>query len=312
MAEIVVLRAGPLLTVQDLGRPAQRRAGISPGGALDQHAARIANLLVGNADDAALLEITLGPVRLRFADTRVVACCGAADGISSGKPLLMKPGEVLELRAPARGCRSWLAIAGGIDVPPVLGSRSTDLRGGFGGFHGRALRDGDELPLGQPSRHLISDDKEVAWSSPTAWAQPAAAPPVLRVVPGSERDDFGSEFSRETFRVTALADRMGARLEGAKISRNSERELLSEAVAPGTIQIAHDGQPILLLGDCQTLGGYPKIAHVITVDLPRAAQLRPNDTVRFQSVTTEDAEALFAERELDLARFRVGLQLLRP
>jgi antagonist of KipI len=135
------------------------------------------------------------------------------------------------------------------------------------------------------------------------------------VVPGADWDEFSSvaqsDFCHRRFTVSAQADRMGARLEGAKLPRKDETELLSEAVAPGTIQVAHDQLPILLLGDCQTIGGYPKIAHVITVDLPGAAQLRPNDSVRFQLVPLAEAHELFAAREKDLARFRIGLQLRR-
>ncbi len=308
MGKVTILRTGPLLTVQDLGRPAQRRAGISPGGALDLHAARVANLLVGNPEDAAVLELTLGPVRLRFSDDRVIAICGAADGVSLGKPLRLARGAVLDMQAPARGCRSWLAIGGGIDVPIVLGSRSTDLRASFGGSGGHVLRDGDELSLGPAT---LKENPDATWSAPAAWARPAVAHPILRVIPGAERDEFGPEFFGATYTMTALADRMGARLKGAEVPRKSKRELLSEAVTPGTIQIANDGQPILLLGDCQTLGGYPKIAHVITVDLPLAAQLRPNDTVRFRAIEPAVAALLYAERALDLARFRVGLQLRR-
>jgi antagonist of KipI len=137
--------------------------------------------------------------------------------------------------------------------------------------------------------------------------------PVLRVVRGSEWDEFVREAQKsllkEFFTVSGKADRMGARLEGAALRRTNRWELPSEAVAPGTVQVAHDGQPIVLLGDCQTIGGYPKIAHVITVDLPRAAQLRPNDTVRFQEVTAAEASALFAAREKDLQWFRAGLSL---
>ena len=153
------------------------------------------------------------------------------------------------------------------------------------------------------------------WSAPVEWAQTATGGAVLRVVEGSEWDEFVPEaqaaFWGEPFKVTAKADRMGARLEGAELKRTNQWELPSEAVAPGAVQVAHDGQPIVLLGDCQTVGGYPKIAHVITVDLPKAAQLRPNDTVRFEEVTLAEAGTLFTERENDLRRFRVGLALRR-
>ncbi len=313
MGKITVLRAGPLTTVQDLGRPQHRRAGIAPGGALDLHAARIANLLVGNAEESAVLEVTFGPVRLNFADERIVACCGADIHDSLGRPIRIAPNEVLQLRAPRQGSRGWIAISGGIDLPLVLGSRATDLRGRFGGLDGRALRDGDELPLGQPLSHPDFTGRIASWGAPAEWARTASGHSVLRVVHGSEWEDFTvaakAAFLDKSYVVTAEADRMGARLKGAALPRNTEAEMLSEAVVPGTIQVANDGQPILLLGDCQTIGGYPKIAHVITVDLPLAAQLRPNDSVRFQAVSLRDAEELFRARAADLARFRAGLQL---
>ncbi len=310
MGSVTVLRAGPLLTVQDLGRPQQRRAGISPGGALDLLAARVANLVVGNVEGAAVFEITLGPSRFAFTDETVVALCGADLGVASGKPIRVLPNEPLALAAPERGCRAWLAISGGLDIPEVLGSRSTDLRGKFGGWEGRALRDGDEIPLNDNYLNPGS-----GWCAPNEWARPASPHPVLRVVRGAEWEAFTADaraaFFEQSFTVSAQADRMGARLVGEKLARIREVELTSEAVAPGTIQVANDQQPILLLGDCQTLGGYPKIAHVITVDLPVAAQLRPTDTVRFQLVTLEKAQTLFVAREKDLARFRIGLQLRR-
>jgi antagonist of KipI len=316
MQKVTVLRAGPLLTIQDLGRPQHRSAGISPGGALDAHAARVANLLVGNAEDAALFEITLGQARFRFSDERVVACCGAEIGIPLGKPLRISPNESFEVTAPKRGCRSWLAISGGLDVPEVLGSCSTDLRGKFGGWQGRSLRDGDEIPLRSATAAERFTGAHADWSAPNEWAQTAAPHPILRVVAGAEWNSFTAEAQRRfhgaSFTVSAQADRMGARLEGPKLAREDDMELISEAVAPGTVQVTNDRQPILLLGDCQTIGGYPKIAHVITVDLPLAAQLRPNDSVRFHLVTLAEAHELFVARETELARFRIGLQLLTP
>lgn len=319
MGEIEILRAGPLTTVQDLGRPNFRREGISPGGALDSHAARIANLLVGNRDDAAVLEITYGPFRACISDERIIAWCGATLGekeFSPGRPIRISANEELNFAAPARGCRRWLAISGGIDSPLVLGSRATDLRGGFGGLDGRAVRDGDRLPLGESVELAHFSESRASWSAPNEWSQTAPAHPVLRLVVGSEWDAFTraarAALAEETYLVHADSDRMGARLTGALLPRKKKTEMISEAVAPGTIQVPDGAQPILLLGDCQTLGGYPKIAHVITVDLPVAAQLRPNDRVRFQIVSLESARELFLSRQNDLERFRAGLQLRLP
>ncbi len=313
MGKITVLRSGPLATVQDLGRPQHRRAGIAPGGALDLHAARVANLLVGNPETSGLLEIALGPTRFRCDDERVVACCGAEIHAALGRPFRIQPNEELELTPPPKGCRAWLAISGGIEVPLVLGSRATDLRGCFGGREGRALRDGDELPLGQTANNLKFKGRIASWGAPAEWARTAARHPLLRVIHGSEWKNFApatqAAFLHGSYTVTAQADRMGARLEGATLPRLSNAEMLSEAVVPGTIQVANDGLPILLLGDCQTIGGYPKIAHVITVDLPIAAQLRPNDRVCFRSVSMAEAHDLFVARETDFSFFRAGLHL---
>jgi antagonist of KipI len=321
MGEVKILRAGALASVQDLGR-AERRKGVSAGGALDLCAARVANLLVGNVEEAALLEITLGGLRLRFEDSRAVAWCGGAFPariaemeFPAGRPALVRRGEEVAFDPPARGCRAWLAIAGGVDVPLVLGSRSTDLRSGFGGLEGRALREGDCLSLGNTSAAKAEPARLAPWSAPLEWTQTAERTPILRFLRGSEWDEFVREAQvallTQPFTVSAQSDRMGARLEGAELKRTNDWELPSEAMVPGTVQVAHDGQPIVLLGDCQTIGGYPKIAHVITVDLARAAQLRPNDAVRFEEVTPAEAGTLFAERENDLRRFRVGLALRR-
>jgi antagonist of KipI len=320
MGKIGVVRAGPLTSVQDLGRPGYRALGVSHGGALDFRAAQLANLLVGNPAEAGLLEITLGAVQLRFADARRVAWCGGEftiqigeTNVPAGRPAFVRPGELLKIGASPCGCRAWLAIGGGVEVPAVLGSRSTDLRSGFGGYKGRALQDGDELSLGKATTFVPETGRVAPWGAPQGWAQTAMHIPILRVVRGAEWQRFeqGAQeaFLETAFTVSAQADRMGVRLGGAELTRKNKREMLSEAVTPGTVQVANDEQPILLLGDCQTIGGYPRIAHVITVDLGAAAQLQPNDVVRFEEVTQAEASALFLERENDLQLFRVGLAL---
>lgn len=324
--KVFVRSAGFLTSVQDLGRTGHRQSGISIGGALDSHAMRVANVLVGNQDSAAGLEATLGTLRLRFADRRVVAWCGGAFAVRVGDEDL-PPGhagriskdEELIMTAPKTGSRAWLAISGGIDVPPVLGSRSTDLRGNFGGHEGRALRNGDALPLGEQSVlpvrivEMFDDRRIAAWTAPSAWVTTAAHDRFLRFVQGPDWTRFTAEAQTSLvggpFTVTLDSDRMGARLDGPGPPRFNSNDLLSEAVAPGTLQVPPNGKPILLLGDCQTIGGYPKIAHVITVDLPIAAQLWPGDLVRFHDVSLAGAQQLLREREEDFARFRVGLSL---
>ena len=320
---VTILSPGFLTTVQDEGRTAFRNIGVSQGGALDVHALRIANLIVGNESSAAGLEITLGVLRLRFDDLRVVAWSGGAfavrlgdKSLSAGRAAIARPGDELVIERPEIGCRAWLAISGGIDVPEVLGSRSTDLRANFGGFEGRALQVGDVLLLGSHdsrARRLLAalEPTGVAsWWAAAEWALPAARRPVLRVMRGNEWLHFDPEnrtsLLREPYTVTPQADRMGVRLEGSPLHYVGA-ELVSEAVAPGTIQVPPSGQPIVLLPDCQTVGGYPKLAHVITVDLPIAAQLRPGDEVRFVMLRLADAHQLLMARERQLSLFRVGL-----
>ncbi|CAN5504851.1 biotin-dependent carboxyltransferase family protein [soil metagenome] len=320
MGEVNVSRSGPLVTVQDQGRRGYVALGVARGGALDLCAAQVANLLVGNPPEAALLEITLGGLRLGFTESRRVAWCGgdfvvqvAGERIPAGRCAMVRRGEELAVENAVAGVRAWLAIEGGIDVPEVLGSKSTDLRSAFGGLEGRALRAGDKLSLGKSNAPAPEARRLAPWSAPAEWARTALPAPLLRIVHGAEWTEFTPQAQRDllekTFTVTTQADRMGVRLAGTELRRRKKRELISEAVVPGTIQVAHDGQPIVLLGDCQTIGGYPKIAHVITVDLARAAQLQPNDTVRFEEVSLQQAAALATARAHDLERFRVGLQL---
>lgn len=320
-----VLTPGFLTTVQDEGRFGFRSSGISSGGALDPLALRIANLVVGNETSAAGLEVTLGGLRLQFRDARVIACCGGRfevrigeSPLAAGRPALVRAGDVLTFERPAVGCRAWLAISGGIDVPQVLGSRSTDLRAQFGGLEGRPLQAGDVLQLGAMtprSERFISAlerDGQAPWLASATWASSASPDPVLRVMRGGEWLRFDPEIRatllREPYAVTAQADRMGVRLEGPALQYDGP-ELLSEAVPAGTIQVPPSGQPILLLPDCQTIGGYPKLAHVITVDLPMAAQLRTDDRVRFELVRLAEAHQLLLERERELALFRVALAM---
>jgi antagonist of KipI len=319
---VIVTRAGFLTSVQDLGRTGFREFGVSLGGALDCFGSRVANLLVGNDEGAAGLEITLGGLELRFEDDRVVAWCGGDFDVDIGSRALpaghagsVSAGEKLKIGAPKAGCRSWLSISGGIDVEPVLGNRSTDLRASFGGFEGRSLRDGDVLPLGMRPGSPTPAKGISSWTAPHDWVSPAKPKPILRFIRGVDWNGFNAStlqrLTNEAFAVSPDSDRMGVRLEGPVMNRADESDLISEAVAPGTIQVPPSGKPILLLGDCQTIGGYPKMAHVITVDLGVAAQLRADDHVRFTEVSLADAHRLLLEREREFERFRVGINLQR-
>lgn len=319
------IRAGFLTTVQDLGRRGFREFGVSLGGALDPHALRVANLLAGNEETAAGLEITFGGLRLRFTDERIVAWCGGdfearigSTTVPAGHPALVRAGEEFSIGSPTSGCRAWLAISGGIDVPLVLGSRSGDLRTGFGGVRGRPIRDNEDFPLGEnppAARVLIGklrDERIANWKPPHDWSNTAQRARTLRYLRGSDSARFVPlaihRFGHETFLVSPESDRMGIRLTGPALERIEDVDLLSEAVAPGTVQVPPSGQPILLLNDCQTIGGYPKIAHVITIDLSIAPQLCPGDRVHFREVTIQQAHNALLERTRDLEQFRRGLE----
>jgi antagonist of KipI len=323
----IATRAGFLTSFQDLGREGFRKSGVSLGGALDTHALRVANLLVGNEESNAGVEITFGGLQLCFGDARIVAWCGGEFDVRvgpislpSGHALLVKHGEKLAIDRPKIGCRAWIAISGGIDLPVVLESRSTDLRANFGGLDGRALRDGDEIPQGPNSGFAtilvdkLREEKIARWKPPHDWSSPARREPVLRFIRGAAWDLFDDSthhaLTSATFAVLPDSDRMGLRLDGPELKRHGNSDLLSEAVVPGTLQVPPGGKPILLLGDCQTIGGYPKIAHVITVDLPVAAQLRAGDQLRFREVSLGDAHQFLLERERNLEQFRRGLEVL--
>jgi antagonist of KipI len=324
-SKLTVRHAGFITLVQDLGRHGFRRYGVSLGGALDPHALRVANLLVENDEGAAGLEITLGGFRGYFDDRRLVAWCGGGFDVRIGSVSLpaghvgaVDAGEELVVNPPKIGCRAWLAVSGGIELPKVLESRSTDLRAEFGGLDGRALRAGDVIPLGpqtngaQDVSGLLRKERVSAWSAPAIWTSTARSSPTLRFIRGSNWDSFDVSaheiFGHHHFAVSPDSNRMGARLEGPLLWRKNYGDLISEPVAPGTVQVPPSGKPIVLLGDCQTIGGYPQIGHVITVDLATAAQLRAGDQVRFREILLPEAHRLLLQRERDLGLFRVGLE----
>lgn len=302
--EVVVQRAGLFTTVQDLGRRGYRNAGVPVSGAMDPFALRVANLLVGNEEDAAGLEATAGGLELLFPERCVVAIGGAEfPEVPSWRPLAIPAGGALKLGRPRRGYRAYVAVRGGIGTEPVLGSRSTYSRARMGGFEGRPLREGDRIPIvaaggaaGGPPAIAAS------WEVIPAYSHEAA----VRVVPGAQADWFSPEWGAEPFEVTPKSDRMGLRLKGPAQSPKVPKELLSAGVAPGTIQIPPDGQPIVLGADAQTIGGYPQIAHVISVDMPLIAQLGPGDKVRFRTVTLAEAQWLSLKREQEIALLRAG------
>ena len=313
---IRVLRPGLLTTVQDLGRWGKQRYGVVVGGAMDPFALRAANLLVGNQEGAAALEMTLLGPTLHLEDDAVVALCGGEFRPKYGdqtlpfwRPFFVEKGTTLNFGSAISGCRGYLAIAGGIDVPLLLGSRSTYLPGKFGGHKGRPLKEGDFLSMGETT--LAVSPIHCHWRIGGSVMPAYSENPTLRVTLGSEFDWLTPQsqeqlFSAE-FEVTPQLDRMGYRLSGPPLELATPRELISEAVCPGVFQVPGDGQPILLMADCATTGGYPKAACVVGVDLPLAAQLRPGARLRFAAILLAEAQSLFRQRENDIQRLKVGL-----
>jgi antagonist of KipI len=332
MGSIRVVRSGLLTTVQDAGRYGHQRHGVIAGGAVDPFAPRVANLLVGNGESEAILEIILLGPELRFEQNSWIAFGGGGfrpqvrgRAVRDWRPVWVRAGESLAFGAAVEGCRAYLAVAGGFDLPAVMGSRGTTLRAGYGGFHGRALRDGDLLPLrisdslpawldGFRSRIPEGDCFwEADWSVGVEVLPDYGQHPVIRAVRGGEWDRFTPE-SREAFfssdyQITPRSDRMGYRLSGPRLELSDPFEMLSEAVAPGTVQVTPEGDPILLLADAPTTGGYPKIAHAASVDLPILAQAKPGGHVRFREVTVREAQDHYRQRERQIWLVRQGLAL---
>lgn len=301
--EIKVHHAGMQTTVQDLGRRGHLAQGVPIGGAVDPVALRLANLLVGNAEDLPALEVTLTGPELEFEKDAWIAVCGARfEGVPSWKPFRVYGGDRLRLGSRTQGCRAYLSICGGFDVPMVMGGRGTFLPAALGGFEGRALRDGDII-RSVPSERVLSGH----WSIDERVLPRYSREPLVSVVPGSQAGEFGEGLYRERFTVTARSNRMGIRLEGTPLARTSGGELISTAVAPGTLQVPPDGNPIVLMADAQTLGGYPRVGHVATADIPLLAQLAPGDAVRFKRITVAQAHELARAEEHRLALLRQGL-----
>ncbi len=305
-----ILRPGILMTVQDEGRHGYQHLGLCPGGAMDPVALVLANALVGNGVDEAALEITvLGP-DLEFAQDTLVALCGAEfeASLPLNRPVLVEAGNPVHIGRAMRGARGYLAIAGGIALDPVLGSRSTYLPGQFGGYEGRTLRRGDRLPLQQNVEALSKErfarlkgrnGRSVRW-----WAPPFTAPDrepiLLHVIEGEHYGRFDGTAQRAfldtVWSITADSNRMGFRLGGAPLARaaavDGSDEILSGPTCLGSVQVPANGQPIVLMADHQTTGGYPRIAEIAWADVPRLAQLAPGGKLHFARCNLEIASQL--------------------
>lgn len=333
---ITIIEPGILDTVQDLGRKGRASLGINPGGAMDRIAATIANYLVGNNADAPVIEMHFPAPVIQFNNTTLMAICGGdfqpvldEVALPLHTPLLIGQGATLRFTKLKKGARAYLAVAGSFDLQPWLGSYATNLKAGAGGHEGRRLLGGDVLYFESrnffgPGVHL-SDAASVASHSSTSGSlpgRPARIHPMpwqatmtglygsdeLRVVAGNEypllSDCSATILEGNTFIISHQSDRMGYRMNGSPLQLAQQKEMISSAVTSGTIQLLPNGQLIILMADHQTTGGYPRLAHLISADIPRLAQMQPNQSVRFRMVTLEEAEAALLEQDRNLQQVK--------
>lgn len=300
---IHVVGCGPLNTVQDLGRAGYRNIGVTATGAMDPIALKVGNLLVGNEEDAAGIEIQTFPFRIEFDETQVFSLTGAdCSARLDGQDLppwwciRAEKGQVLELSTPRKNARAYLCFKGGIDVPLVMGSRSTSLRGSFGGHDGRPLATGDILsvlpsePTSLPATGL--GIMPLAEALPDIFPVSSNGDLIVRAIPAAEHDLFGGDADRfwsEPWKITSQSDRTGYRLAGTPLQLSTPVELRSYGVIPGVVQVPPGGEPIIQMSDANTAGGYPKMAGVIDGDLWRLGQARIGSRISFVRANLRDA-----------------------
>lgn len=306
---IEIIETGPFNTVQDLGRPGYRDIGVSAGGAMDPLAVRIGNILVGNADDAAVIEVQTFPFKLRF-DAKTAFAVTGSDGnpVLDGRDILgwcaqiATEGQVLELAQPPKLARAYIVLAGGIDVPVLMDSRSTALRGAFGGHAGRPLVKGDKLSIGSLPDALPLPQSGIAVVEPATALRDVFVAPIdgvlpIRAIAAGEHGLFaldGEAFWSQTWRISSRSDRTGYRLSGDPVKPTETIEMRSHGVVPGVVQVPPGGEPIIQMSDANTAGGYPKIAGVIEGDLWRLGQARIGSRLKF--VRCDHAEARAVEQ----------------
>ncbi|REJ78700.1 MAG: allophanate hydrolase subunit 2 family protein [Acidobacteria bacterium] len=313
---LTILKPGILDTVQDLGRTGFRQFGVNPGGAADASAVRVLNTLLGNDEGDAVVEMHFPSAEIVFGEETTFAVGGADAEISldgESFPLWAsvraRSGAVLKIGKRLAGSRIYLAVKGGIDVDEWLGSRSTNTFARAGGFEGRALKTGDRLAIGKSDLNNRSPLGAKAGPGLIAGCSPRG---TIRITIGPEYHQLTAravrDLSKGTFAATMDSNRMGLRLEGPRLTRLTETELVSSAVSPGTIQLLPDGSPVILLADCQTTGGYPRIAQVASRDLSAVAQTSPGEKLRFRIIDLQEALDLHRRFEKDLSFLRMGIR----
>lgn len=327
--KVTFLKPGMLSTIQDMGRHLYRAQGIPSAGAMDTLSMRLANLSLGNPSNAAVIEMTYADVLIKAETDLLIAYSGASSvlyvsgkALQDNRPLFIPAGQSLEFKHQDTGSRTYLAVAGGWDVPTVLGSKSTYLTGKFGGLKGRILKKGDSLintnDLTEVNAYLLSRLKSSQINF-TNWSihKEHFLPPdknIIRIVPGNEftwfRADSLLNFLSSTYTLGRNADRMGYHFAGPPLMRSLQTELLSTGVVPGTLQVTHNGSLVLLMADGQTTGGYPRIGQVAQIDLPLCAQLKPGDSIQFSAISRTEAEKLYLKREYELRKLAIAIHMI--
>ena len=324
---VEIIRAGILTTIQDLGRYGYQKFGLNINGAMDEGAARVANILVGNDEKDAVLELTLTGASIKMNADHLIAICGGdmsatmnGQSIPMWQPFIASKDAVINFNHYKNGCRVYIAIAGGIAIPAVLGSYSTNLRATIGGYEGRALRNGEIIEVSDMRsqscsmglwQKLQTGDTRAFNAQHFGMAHEDSI--KIRFIAGPEYewlDEVNKQkFTQSKWFIDAQSDRMGYRLQGPSLEMISKQELITEGVVHGTVQLPANGQPIVLLSDRQTTGGYPRIAVVAAVDIPIFGQLKPGSTITFTAITIEEAEQLLFESEQDIKRLKIAIQL---
>ncbi|WP_104383138.1 biotin-dependent carboxyltransferase family protein [Sphingobacterium sp. HMA12] len=313
---IKIVKAGMLTTIQDLGRYGLQRYGMAVSGAMDSYALRLGNNILGNPDNEAAIECTvLGPI-IYFEQAQLICLTGAdlspmIDGnpLPMWRPVLVEAGSLLSFGRPHLGCRAYICFQGGLDIPEILGSRSTYSKGGLGGWQGRALHEGDRIPF---RHHYTGKDSLFHWSMDPG-LYPDLATEVVRVLDGPQFACFESNaqksFFSDVFTISNNSDRMGYRLTSKPLWLTEQKELLSTAVTFGSIQVPPDGNAIVLMADHPTTGGYPVIAQVATIDLSLLAQKGPNDRISFKRVSLDEAHGLLKKQHAQLKKLKSAIAL---
>lgn len=321
---ITIVKQGLSDTIQDLGRFGFQKFGVVTSGAMDAHSHRIANLLVGNAEKASTIEMTLVGPHIAFEKDAVIAICGGdlqptIDGVAVDmwKPVYIRKNHVLKFGAARSGSRAYLAVAGGFRVLSTMNSQSTYLKACIGGFEGRTLRTGDTIDcnersvLGEALFLALSTKKIASWRPSSILLPTFKNDYVIRFMKGRQYHLFDEKsqylFANEKFTVSSQSDRMGYRLNGEALSLLTPSELISEAVSFGSIQVPPDGNPIVLAADCQTTGGYPKIGQVASVDLSLIAQAKPGEQFSFREISLETAQRIMVQRERSLRNLKLSI-----